>query len=101
MKSKVHKSALFSGRGDKDNPEVNTESLPEMSARILKGIPERVCDYCGKPYHPARRWHRFCSTKCRVAYFILARRVGAIILRQDGIAKARELLSTQEGYIDA
>jgi len=39
-----------------------------MTETIKAGskYPPRHCENCGRKFAPNRRWHKFCSTKCRV-----------------------------------
>ena len=30
---------------------------------------KRKCEFCGKPFEPAKSWSRFCSEQCRIRSF--------------------------------
>ena len=37
---------------------------------MIKFIPEkRICKNCGKEYMARRKWAKYCSDACRIAYF--------------------------------
>jgi len=54
------------------------------------------CLQCGTAFHPTRRWQRFCSAPCRIAYHAEARNREFVrasrVLEEGGYTEAAQYL---------